>query len=444
LTITRGRRAWTELTALLLVALLVRVPLLPLHAYRSGGGTDTSEYKGWMQALHEHGLLNIFRESNTDYIGYQWVLWILTLIWSPFGDSYSDTAPGLHLLIKAPPLLFEGGLIVAVYLATRMLMEQSPGRKEPHGNSTSPLPLIAAAIIAFHPASLYDAAVWGQIDAMTALVIAAAVLLIYRKMPVAAGFVWGVGFVMKPQPIVVAPLLAVLVFDRGNWKELLRLSGGGLAAGLLVAMPWILHGDLRRIGGIYEALVKEDMGRLSGNSWNIWWFFDLAGDARPGDRPLGGVPLTYRMTGTALTGLGTLLALAFAWKRPSLERALIAAAYSVFVFYMVSTSSHDRYLYPFFALLLPVLMLDRRWLWAYVPLSVTFTTSLILSAPPSEGWGHNWLESPLSLAGAALNVVIFGALTALLFRGCSDAFSRDRTSSRTCFDSSRGEPSAFR
>ncbi len=415
--LSRPLRPWVELAALLFVALLVRLPLLPLHAYRWTGGTDTSEYKSWMQALHEHGLLNIFRVSNADYIGYQWVLWILTLIWAPIGNSYSDTAPGLHLLIKAPPLLFEAGLVIAVYVATRALLEQTPRRAGSSPGEPSRLPLIAAAIIAFHPASLYDAAVWGQIDALTALVILVAVLLIYRRMPLAAGFVWGVGFVMKPQPIVVAPLLAVLVFDRGDWRSLLRLSGGGLAAGLLVTMPWILHGDLRRIGGIYKALVNEDLGRLSGNSWNFWWLFDVGRNARPGDRLLEGVPVTYRMAGTALTGAGIALGLVYAWARPSLERALVAAAYSAFVFYMVSTSSHDRYLYPLFALLLPVLVLDRRWLWLYVPLSVTFTASLVISAPPSEGWAHDWLESPLTVMGACLNLAIFAGMTVALLRG---------------------------
>ena len=67
---------------------------------------------------------------------------------------------------------------------------------------------------------------------------------------------------------------------------------------------------------------------------------------------------------------------------------------------MLSTSSHDRYLYPLLALLLPVIAVDRRWLWMYVPLSFTFTINLIISAPPSEGWAHDVLQSPFSIAMA--------------------------------------------
>ncbi len=403
---------WRGITAVVAIAAAVRAPLLPLHAYRWGGGTDTSEYKQWMAAIHERGVLEVFRSTNTDYIGYHWVLWLLTLVWGRIGDSYSDTARGLHLLIKAPPLVFDAGLFAAVYVATQSLVRE----RNDLGGRAGALALAAGAVIALHPAAVYDSAVWGQIDALTALAMLLPLFLVARKQHAAAGFVWGVGFVMKPQPIVIAPLLAVLAFDRGDWRGLARLTAGGLAAGLLVTAPWIAHGDLRRIGGIYKALAYEDLGRLSGNSWNLWWFRDVAADARPGDRLISGLPLTYRTAGTALTGAAGLLALAYAWSRPGLTRALVAGAYVVFAFYMLSTSSHDRYLYPLFALLLPVLATDRRWLWMYAPLSVTFTLTLVISAPPSEGWAHGWLESPLSLAGAAVNLALFGAFTAVLVR----------------------------
>jgi hypothetical protein len=192
---------------------------------------------------------------------------------------------------------------------------------------------------------------------------------------------------------------------------------GGLAAGVLIALPWVLHGDLRRIGGIYKSLVYEDVGRLSGNSWNFWWFADVAGDHGPTDRIVAGLPLTYRTAGTMLTGLAGLLALGYAWAKPNLHRGLVAGAYIVFAFWMLSTSSHDRYLYPLLALLLPVIAVDRRWVWLYVPLSITFTSNIIISAPPSEGWAHAWLESPFSLAMASINLVLFACFTAVLARG---------------------------
>ena len=68
-----GSTPWRGITAVFAIAAAVRAPLLPLHAYRWGGGTDTSEYKQWMAAIHEHGALEIFRSTNTDYAGYHGV-----------------------------------------------------------------------------------------------------------------------------------------------------------------------------------------------------------------------------------------------------------------------------------------------------------------------------------------------------------------------------------
>ena len=156
---------WRGITAVVAIAAAVRAPLLPLHAYRWGGGTATSEYKQWMAAIHERGVLEVFRSTNTDYIGYHWVLWLLTLVWGRIGDSYSDTARGLHLLIKAPPLVFDAGLFAAVYVATQSLVRE----RNDLGGRAGALALAAGAVIALHPAAVYDSAVWGQIDALTAL-----------------------------------------------------------------------------------------------------------------------------------------------------------------------------------------------------------------------------------------------------------------------------------
>ena len=51
---------WRSLSLVLLLSLLVRIPFIPLFAYLPDGSLDESDWKGWMQALHEHGFLNIF------------------------------------------------------------------------------------------------------------------------------------------------------------------------------------------------------------------------------------------------------------------------------------------------------------------------------------------------------------------------------------------------
>jgi hypothetical protein len=157
----------------------------------------------------------------------------------------------------------------------------------------------------------------------------------------------------------------------------------------------------------------------------------MAGDFAPNDRIVSGLPLVYRTAATLLTGVAVLLALAYAWSKPHLARALIAGAYIVFAFWMLSTSSHERYLYPLLALLLPVIAVDRRWIWLYVPLSITFMINLLIPAPPVEGWGHDVMESPFTVAIASVNCLLFAAYTVVLVRGLTPlrslSFARSAT-----------------
>jgi hypothetical protein len=96
---------------------------------------------------------------------------------------------------------------------------------------------------------------------------------------------------------------------------------------------------------------------------------------------------------------------------PRTKPALIAAAYLAFAFYIVPVPTHDRYLYPFFALMLPVVMADRKWVPLYAVLSVTFFLNLIVVAPPIDSLSGRWVESPLSLVAAAVNVAGFAWMT---------------------------------
>src|SRR5207247_11336260 len=105
----------------------LRVGLIPLYAYLPGSSLDEYAWKRWMQAIHEHGVLNVFQTTNTDYVGYHWVLWLLSILYGWIGGgSYAENLPArraalafpLHVLLKLPPLIFDALLVVAVYAAT--------------------------------------------------------------------------------------------------------------------------------------------------------------------------------------------------------------------------------------------------------------------------------------------------------------------------------------
>jgi hypothetical protein len=176
-----------------------------------------------------------------------------------------------------------------------------------------------------------------------------------------------------------------------------------------------VHGDAANIATTYKALFEANYERLSASAWNLWWFRDVAAHPPPDSTVTAAVPfITYRAVGVALAAIAGALGAMLVWRLPTLRGALVGAAYLAFAFYILPVSTHERYLYPFLALLLPVVVLERRWLWLYGPASVTLFLNMTVVAPPIRAFSGRWVESPFSLAVAAVNVVMFAAHTVVM------------------------------
>src|SRR5581483_10145246 len=270
------------LIAILVAALLLRAALTPLYAYLPHGFTDEGFWKFWMQHIHDEGVLNIFRTTETDYVGYHWVLWLLSLVYDAIGGPYgNNSSPSLHILVKWPSILFDVALIVVTWAPTRALLLReglAPARAERYG-------LVAAAVVALHPAVAYASAVWAQTDSAVAAAMLGSVVLAERGRPGWSGAVWALGFMVKPHPIVVAPVLAMLVLRRSGMTGALRGASAAAAVVLAILAPWLAHGEAGRIAHVYRAVATADYGRLSSAAWNLWWPLDVARRPLPDDAP---------------------------------------------------------------------------------------------------------------------------------------------------------------
>ncbi len=409
----RAWPAWLGLTLVVAAGLVVRAALMPYHAYLPGGSMDEHFWTAWMQAIHEHGVLNVFTTTSTNYVGYQWVLWILSIIYGWAGGSYGAPGPGLHLLVKTPSVLADVLLIIATWHVTSALVAEEHRRRR--------LALTAAAVIAFQPAVLYDGAVWAQTDASISVAMLAALLLAFRGRPGWAWAVWTAGFLIKPQPVLLLPVLLVLTLRTSGPRGFLRGATAGVAVTAVVLGPWILHGDLHRVTTAYGALMGSDYGRLSVSAWNTWWFADRFGNAAPGDTVAVLPFMTYRVLGMLLSLGAATIAGGYLWARTDLRRALIAGAYMAFAFYMLPISTHERYLFPFLVLLLPVAAIERRWLWLYAPASATLFLNMFVIAPSASSWSGRWVDAPFIWGVAGLNVAVFAAFTVIVASGARGA-----------------------
>ena len=180
---------------------------------------------------------------------------------------------------------------------------------------------------------------------------------------------------------------------------------------------------------IYQRLF-ETGDQISVSAWNGWWAtYRLRGGVKPTDvvPGLGGLTVGGLASSLLVTAWGVLV-IALGW-RPTVRQALLGGAFLAFTFFMLPMKMHERYLFPVFALLAPIAILERRWLAMYALLSLTFLLNLYsvfpLPAPADIASGRQYLVQPIDVAVSAANVVLYVVFTVLLVSGAQHLWQRD-------------------
>lgn len=405
----RLRRPPTAVVLVLVViAAAVRMPfwLAYTHAYGHG---DAMIWEVWARQIHQHGILNIFRVSDTNNVGYHYVLWPTGAIYARISPEFEYWTPAIRVLVKVPPFVCDLAITVLIYATARRLSVPSGRTRE--------VPAAAAALaFALAPASIYDSMWWSQIDSVNALAMLAAVVLVAGGRPGWGAAVWTLGFLAKPQPIVIVPTLAAFAFWQDGWRALARGVAGSAAVFALALGPWLLHGDARALGETYRRMFAQDPIDLSTGAWNLWSLFDLRGNPNPATTAmsLGDVGISYATASLALCACATLLALAWLRRHRDIEGLLAASALMVFTFYMLPTSTHERYLYPAFALAAPLLVRWRPLRALYGVLALTFFLNLLAINPPNASTFWDWYGTPFAVGVTAFHIFAYLSVMAIV------------------------------
>lgn len=377
-------------------------------------GGDAIIWEVWSRSIHEHGFINVFRTAGSNNVGYHYVLWPTSIIYGWISPEYELWTAPIRILIKVPPFLCDVGLAVLIFFVARRL---SPARSETMRNVTS-----AAAALAFGlaPAVVYDSMWWSQIDSVITICMLASVALLARGNIALGWAIWTVGFLFKPQPIVIVPPLAAFTFWQYGLAGSLRAAGGVASVTLAALGPFLLHGDVVRIWHTYGLMFEQWPLDLSLGAWNGWSILDArAGDPHPDEiaLTLGPLALSYTTLALSLCVPATLVVLGYLRRHRDLAGLLVATAAMVFAFYMLPASTHERYLYPMFALAAPLLVRWPRLIPGYVLLSATFFLNLLAINPPTSSDAWQWHGTDFAVAVAALHVAVFGATLVWLALG---------------------------
>lgn len=425
-----SRRAWLAALCILLVATGVSAWVLALPAHAA---SDVGHYKYWAKQVATQGISGAYSgtypETAAIYppvtmYGYRVAGWIYRRGFDPAFDMRAALeSKALAVLVKlvavVPHLL--GSVVIFGLLLRRWGARPA---------------LLAMAAFALNPAAIFDAAFWGQPDAVHAVFLLIAIYCFEEERPLIGYAFIGLAAATKPQAWALFPFLAYISLRRFGLAR--TLLGGVVAtlAVLVVCIPYLVYGTFLEIF-ILPSLIAETMPVVSANAHNIWWIVTNGYPDFVLDEELLSETLTYRQ----VAGILSLLVMAYGLWRTNVygrDGELSAmAAYLAFGWFLVTTRAHENH--AFFALPLLVMATPRSafYWWAYGLLSLTLFLNMVFHDFGLEAFRLSlfssavWLQ--LQLANAGLNVALFLAWSVYIWpdRSASSMHMPARTSEPT-------------
>jgi Gpi18-like mannosyltransferase len=269
--------------------------------------------------------------------------------------------------------------------------------------------LWATAAYAFNPAAIFDAAYWGQPNAVHALFLLVAVSCFEEDRPLIGYAFIGLAVATKPQAWALLPFLAYVSLRRFGLVK--SVVGGcvSLVSILIVCLPFLVYGTIGEML-ILPRLVAEVMPVVTANAHNIWWLITWAKPDFVMDDATLFNPVTYRQAALVLSALVIGYALWRTDPRTRNGELSAMAAFTAFGWFMVTTRAHENHLF----MALPLLVMatpTSRFNWTmFWMLSLTSFLNMAYHDFGLEAWRlarfspEDW--QTLTLYNAGLNVVL--------------------------------------
>lgn len=390
---TEARRRLIEVPgwAFFLVCFLVSLGLqIALALSTRGYVADQAIFLRWAEMVRTWGLARAYQAGGIDYPPlYLYVL-----------DGYARLAQALHVDLRPGSLWAKLPGILTYALFMPFLWLLSRGLREDKRR-------LAMAAYALNPVLIFDTAVWGQVDVIDATLSLMAVWLV-RKRPLFAGVAFGLGLAAKFETVVVLPVLlcaALLVPNR--LRRLGELALGAFVPLALCALPLAGGGLWPMIRSAYIATTGE-YPYLSMNAMNIWFYLF---DASPytSDTAPAVLGISYKDVGLALLAAACLAGLVYlARSRQTLVvRALTAATFVGFSFFMLPTEMHERYMALAVAVASWLGALHKRWRMVAAALNLTgFWNLWVVCFGSVNAQQDTWMVYLNLAAYAAMGVIM--------------------------------------
>ena len=355
------KREVLVLATLLVIAFMVRFAFFSNQGYAE---VDTRDFMIWFQTAADYGPRTFYSNTWCDYppfnIYFFWIFGLLAKSLSLFGTSL------FTYVMKLPPNLFDMATSVLIFAFVRKRLDFK-------------MALLTTALYAFNPAVIFNAAVWGQFDAIYTFFLVLSLMLALASKPELSAVTFTLGILTKPQSIALLPLIAFLILRKKGWRRLLTSILAGAATIFTVIIPFEWSNPITFLSDIYLG-AYGGYAYTSINAFNMW--------------ALGGLWVpdgNLFILGWVLFGAFTVLTLYVLHKRLSVSSealVLFSAFMLLFGFFMLPTRIHERYLFPAISIIVLLVPFVKKTRFLYVVLTTTllinqaYVLSFLNSADP--------------------------------------------------------------
>lgn len=382
----------------LLITLLASSFLLriSLSALIQGHPGDINIFKGWASSAAK-SLTQFYSNSrSSDYPP----LYIYILSLAGKIGNISIMTKYYTLLLKLPSILADIAASFFIYKIARKRF-------------SSEISILLSAFYAYNPAIFINSTLWGQVDTLFALIVAASVYLLSEKKIVFSTILFTAAALMKPQGIIFLPVLFFELVRQKNWKLFVKTTVTALIAAVIIILPFSINKSPLWIINLYKSTISE----YPYASLNAYNFFGLIGANYVKDTSTLFI-FSYHTWGMIFIVLITL----FSWYIYIRKNDSTAAAASALVLiagvFTFSVGMHERYLLP--AVILSILafiyLRDKRILLLALGFSSTvyINTHMVLFQALS-GNMNSVSYNPVMIITSLINIILFVYLAKIVF-----------------------------
>jgi dolichyl-phosphate-mannose-protein mannosyltransferase len=373
------------LALVLAISALVRALLFPTKGFP----TDTGDFISWFTTASQHGIGPFYSLAGfADYPPFN-----VYIFWA-FGSLANALNLSIATMVKFVPNLFDLSTALLIFFFAK-------------NQASFKIALASTALYTFNPALIYNAAVWGQFDAVYTFFLVFSVMLALKSKPLPSAAMFALGLLTKPQGIALLPLIILLIFKKNGIKKLLTSVLAFAVTVFAVVLPF--EGmSIPFLTNIYSSgYTYYSFGSV--NAFNLWGLLGLSWI------PDGGLYIV----GWILFGTFAAFTLYVVHKRFHVSGdflAIFAAFMLLFCFFMLPTRIHERYMFPAISMLALMFPLIKKTRIVYITLTATlFINEAVVLNWLNTGYPSDFPWDPVILAVSAINLLMLAYASILLW-----------------------------